>query len=183
MEKQEKSVEELRAELMATGKVPEIIDAAPDNPPEIREDAAAWDKIGTDTINQYMTYPVILDKGGAFKNHTERRVWRTQLPIGKYKGERYIPDVRDVYENNSIRGNPIGAALTAADMIIHPMVGTEQGDKLKEERDALLAEYEEGWNITEGRSKKELTLEEKIAFVEEKLKPFLRRIREVAAEK
>jgi len=169
----EKPLDVLRAELIATGKVEKFIDAEPYEAEEIPEGLSKLGHAGVELIDMFFAHDMVIDSKNAFEGHRARRVWRTDLPL----------DQRRVYENNAIRRNLIGGALSGIELVLMESSGTEVGGELKEEFEVLFKEFEVGWEVDEENPDGTFTTEEKMDFVNNRLKPFMLKVRQAAVEK
>lgn len=171
-EEREKTVEELREELLATGKVQEFIDVKQVELEKAPESVGPLTKVGLEVIDQCLQRPMVIDTQDAFKGHLERRVWRTELPL----------DQRAVYENSALRRNYISAALTAAGYIFEEMSEEDKQPFLAEHTELIFA-LEEGFQASDENPDGSLSVTEKRAYVEERLNPFLLRVRNAVVDK
>ena len=170
----ERTVEEIRDLLTSDderfGRVATFIPAEEHTPESPPDGLSPLVKTGIEIIDEYLTRPMVLDKEGAFGgDHRQRRKWRADLPL----------DVRAVYENNALRRNLAGAALSAADYALYDTRDSE-GRALKKERDNLREKFEKGFQVSEDSPDGVWTTEEKMTFIQKELKPFLRKVRDTA---
>lgn len=148
-------------ELLSTGKVERVIDSPIKKLPEVPEGLSSLAKTGLEAIDRFLTMPLVFDKKDAFSGHKERRFWRTELPLPQ----------REVYEHNALRGNSANAAFFGAQLVM----GGLKDKRFQKQEEKLRKRYTNGWDEESG---KKFSLEQKRAFIEKELRPFLLELRQ-----
>jgi len=164
----EKGVENIRSQLIATGKVEEFIDFEKLDLPQVPNGVPRGVATGVFLIDKVLGLPIIVDAEGAFKDHKERRLWRSD--------ELSLP-VREIYEGNALGLNNIGAALSGAEYAIQSLKDKKKASLLEQERKTILKKVEHGWGDNRG-NEGHFTVNQKKDFLSNELRPYLLKVRE-----